>query len=224
MQAPSSRSATQGAPASTGEAPSGTILIVVAPSGAGKTSLVRALLQSRSHIRHSVSFTTRPPRDGEREADDYHFIDAEQFRRRQQAGEFLEWAEVHGNLYGTSALWIDEQTGAGADIVLEIDWQGARQVMRLYPEAVSIFIAPPSLDVLRQRLLHRAKDAPAVIERRIMAAKSELEHAAEFQYIIVNQDFNNACQQLLAIADAARCRFDQQAAREPGLFRELGIR
>ncbi|MGE0310623.1 MAG: guanylate kinase [Lautropia sp.] len=202
----------------------GTILIVVAPSGAGKTSLVRALLQSRAHIRHSVSFTTRAPRDGERNGDDYHFIDTAQFRRREEAGEFLEWAEVHGNLYGTSRLWIDEQTAAGADIVLEIDWQGARQVMRLYPDAVSIFIAPPSLDVLRQRLQHRAKDTAEVIERRISAAKSELEHAAEFQYIIVNQDFNDACQQLLAIADAARCRFGQQAAREPGLFRALGIR
>jgi guanylate kinase len=203
--------------------PAGTILIVVAPSGAGKTSLVRALMEARSRIRHSVSFTTRPPREGERDGEDYCFISAEEFRRRRLAGEFLEWAEVHGNLYGTSRRWIDEQTAAGADIVLEIDWQGARQVTSLYPDAISIFIAPPSLDILKQRLQARGKDAPEVIERRLAAARNELEHAAEFQYIIVNQEFNDACRQLLCIADAARCRFRQQAALQPELFLALGI-
>lgn len=203
--------------------PAGTILIVVAPSGAGKTSLVRALMEARSRIRHSVSFTTRPPREGERDGEDYCFISAEEFRRRRLAGEFLEWAEVHGNLYGTSRRWIDEQTAAGADIVLEIDWQGARQVTSLYPDAISIFIAPPSLEILKQRLQARGKDAPAVIERRLAAARNELEHAGEFQYIIVNQDFTEACRQLLCIADAARCRFRQQAALQPELFGALGI-
>jgi guanylate kinase len=203
--------------------PAGTILIVVAPSGAGKTSLVRALLDARERIRHSVSFTTRAPRDGEHHGQDYCFISESEFRKRRIAGEFLEWAEVHGNLYGTSRQWIDEQTAAGADIVLEIDWQGARQVRSLYPEAISIFIAPPSLEILKQRLQSRAKDSPAVIERRLAAARNELEHAAEFQYIIVNQDFNEACRQLLSIADAARCRFLQQAALQPALFAALGI-
>lgn len=201
----------------------GTILIVVAPSGAGKTSLVRALMDSRDQIRHSVSFTTRTPRQGERDGQDYCFISETEFRERRIAGEFLEWAEVHGNLYGTSRRWIDEQTAAGADIVLEIDWQGARQVRSLYPEAISIFIAPPSLAILEQRLQARGKDSADVIERRLAAARNELEHAAEFQYIIVNQDFTEACQQLLCIADAARCRFRQQAALRPGLFAALGI-
>jgi guanylate kinase len=201
----------------------GTVLIIVAPSGAGKTSLVRALLQERPGIRHSVSFTTRAPRPGEAEGVDYRFIDADEFDHRRAAGEFLEWAEVHGNLYGTSRLWIEEQTGHGADIVLEIDWQGARQVRALFPDAVSIFIAPPSLEVLRQRLTHRAKDSDAVIERRVAAARSELEHAAEFQYIIVNQDFTEACSQLLAITDAARCRYERQRARAPALFEALGM-
>ncbi len=203
--------------------PAGTILIVVAPSGAGKTSLVRALMESRTRIRHSVSFTTRTPRQGERHGEDYCFISEAEFRERRIAGEFLEWAEVHGNLYGTSRQWIDEQTAAGADIVLEIDWQGARQVRSLYPDAISIFIAPPSLEILKQRLQARGKDAPEVIERRLAAARNELEHAGEFQYIIVNQDFTEACQQLLCIADTARCRFRQQAAMRPALFGALGI-
>ncbi|MBA3478073.1 MAG: guanylate kinase [Lautropia sp.] len=203
--------------------PAGTILIVVAPSGAGKTSLVRALMEARNQIRHSVSFTTRAPRLGEQNGEDYCFISEAEFRKRRIAGEFLEWAEVHGNLYGTSRRWIDEQTAAGADIVLEIDWQGARQVRSLYPEAVSIFIAPPSLAILELRLQARGKDSPEVIELRLAAARNELQHAAEFQYIIVNQEFTEACRQLLCIADAARCRFRQQAALQPGLFAALGI-
>ncbi len=203
--------------------PAGTILIVVAPSGAGKTSLVRALMEARRRIRHSVSFTTRPPRQGERDGEDYCFISEAEFRQRRLAGEFLEWAEVHGNLYGTSRKWIDEQTAAGADIVLEIDWQGARQVRSLYPDAISIFIAPPSLDILKERLQARGKDAPEVIERRLAAARNELEHAGEFQYIIVNQEFTEASRQLLCIADGARCRFRQQAALQPELFAALGI-
>ncbi len=201
----------------------GSILIVVAPSGAGKTSMVRALMTSRRRIRHSVSYTTRPARDGERHGEDYLFIGRDEFLARRAAGEFLEWAEVHGNLYGTSRQWIDAQIAAGADIVLEIDWQGARQVAELYPDAISIFIAPPSLDILKERLQARGQDAPAVIERRLAAARSELEHAGEFQYIIVNQEFTEACQQLIGIADAARCRFRQQAAQHGALFAALGI-
>lgn len=203
--------------------PAGTILIVVAPSGAGKTSLVRALMDARSQIRHSVSCTTRTPREGERDGEDYCFITPAEFRQRRLAGEFLEWAEVHGNLYGTSRQWIDAQTAAGADIVLEIDWQGARQVRGLYPQAISVFIAPPSLEILQQRLEARGKDTPESIQRRLAAARNELSHAGEFQYIIVNQEFTEACQQLLSIVDAARCRLPQQAALRPGLFEALGI-
>lgn len=201
----------------------GSILIITAPSGAGKTSLVRALMQERSHIRHSISFTTRAPREGERHGEDYFFIDVEEFKARQAAGEFLEWAEVHGNFYGTSRLWLNEQVEAGADIVLEIDWQGAAQVQALFPDAVSIFIVPPSIEVLKERLQSRGKDSAATIERRLAAARSELEHAGQFQYIIVNQDFNHASRQLVGLADAARCRFGQQAANHPELFHALGM-
>ena len=201
----------------------GSILIIAAPSGAGKTTLVRALLQARPHIRHSVSFTTRAPRTGEKHGEDYLFTDESDFMARRDAGEFLEWAEVHGNFYATSRLWIDKQIAAGTDIVLEIDWQGAAQVQALYPEAVSIFVVPPSLEVLQQRLQTRGKDSAATIERRLAAARSELAHAVQFQYIIVNQDFEQARQQLVSIADSARCRFHQQAAQNASLFQSLGM-
>ncbi|MDO4232250.1 MAG: guanylate kinase [Lautropia sp.] len=201
----------------------GTILIIAAPSGAGKTSLVRALRDARPHIRNSVSFTTRAPRDGERNGEAYFFVGKDEFLQRRDAGEFLEWAEVHGNFYATSRRWIDEQIASGADIVLEIDWQGATQVMKIYPDAVSIFIAPPSLPVLQQRLQGRGTDSEATIQRRLAAARSELEHANQFQYIIVNQDFSAASQQLVAIADSARCRFNQQSAKHPDLFHALGM-
>jgi guanylate kinase len=184
---------------------------------------VRALLQARPHIRHSVSFTTRAPRVGEKHGEDYFFTDEPDFMARRDAGEFLEWAEVHGNFYATSRLWIDEQIAAGTDIVLEIDWQGAAQVQALYPEAVSIFVVPPSLEVLQQRLQTRGKDSAATIERRLAAACSELAHATQFQYIIVNQDFEQARQQLVSIADSARCRFRQQAAQNASLFQSLGM-
>lgn len=201
----------------------GSILIITAPSGAGKTSLVRSLIEARDHIRLSVSCTTRAPREGERHGEDYFFLTQADFLARRDAGEFIEWAEVHGNYYGTSRPWLDEQIRAGEDIVLEIDWQGAAQVQKLYPDAVSIFIAPPSIEALKERLQGRGKDSAATIERRLAAARSELAHAGRFQYIIVNQDFNKASQQLVGIADAARCRFGQQAASHPEIFHALGM-
>lgn len=201
----------------------GSLLIVVAPSGAGKTSLVRALLAARSGIRLSVSFTTRAPRPGEQDGVDYFFTSADEFAARRDRGEFLEWAHVHGNLYGTSRAWIEEQIARGVDIVLEIDWQGARQIRRIFPQALSIFIAPPSLAVLRERLTQRGQDSPDVIERRMATARSELQHAGECQYVIINQDFATASQSLIGIADAARCRFKQQQRRLPALFAELGM-
>ena len=201
----------------------GSLLIVVAPSGAGKTSLVRHLLSVRDGLRLSVSYTTRPPRAGEQDGVDYHFVTPEAFEQRRARGEFLEWALVHGNYYATSRAWIAAQMEAGTDIVLEIDWQGAAQVRRLFPDAVSVFIAPPSMPVLRERLTARGQDAPDVIERRMLAARSELEHAGECQYVIINQDFATACQALVGIVDAARCRFGQQHRRHPGLFAELGM-
>ena len=201
----------------------GSLLIVVAPSGAGKTSLVRHLLGARQGLRLSVSYTTRPPRPGERDGVDYTFIDSAEFERRRAAGEFLEWAQVHGNAYATSRLWIEARMQAGEDIVLEIDWQGAAQVGRLIPDAVSVFIAPPSLETLRERLQARGQDSAEVIERRVAAARGELAHASECQYVIINQDFAVAAQALCGVLDAARSRFAQQQARHTELFDRLGI-
>ena len=201
----------------------GSLLIVVAPSGAGKTSLVRHLLAERDGVRLSVSFTTRAPRPGEQNGVDYHFVRESEFTARRDAGEFLEWALVHGNYYGTSKAWIAGQMAEGVDIVLEIDWQGAAQIRRLFPQAISIFIAPPSLETLRQRLLVRGQDSAEVIERRMTAAHSELEHADECQYVIINQDFAEASRVLSGILDAARARLSQQRQRYPQLFEALGM-
>ena len=201
----------------------GSLLIVVAPSGAGKTSLVRHLLGARDGLQLSVSTTTRAPRPGERDGVDYHFTTVDAFLALRERGEFLESALVHGNHYGTSRAWIAERMAAGTDIVLEIDWQGAAQVRRIFPDAVSVFIAPPSLEVLRERLTARGQDAPEVIERRMAAARSELEHAGECQYVIINQDFAAACEVLVGIVDATRARFGQQRIRHPDLFLELGM-
>ena len=201
----------------------GSLLIVVAPSGAGKTSLVRHLLGARTGIRLSVSCTTRAPRPGEQDGIDYVFVTQAEFERKKDAGEFLEWAQVHGNFYGTSRPWIEAQMQAGEDIILEIDWQGAAQIRRLIPESVSVFIAPPSLATLRERLVARGQDSPEVIERRIEAARTELEHAAECQYVIINQDFASAAQALCGVLDASRCRFAQQASRHAALFESLGM-
>lgn len=201
----------------------GSLLIVAAPSGAGKTSLVRHLLQARPKVRLSVSFTTRPPRPGEIDGRDYFFVDQARFEALRDAGQLLEWAVVHGNLYGTSRAWIEAQMDEGNDIVLEIDWQGAAQVMGDFSSAVGIYILPPSMAALRERLIGRGQDAAEVIERRLAAAKTELEQAYRFQYVIINQDFNVAADELIAIADVARLRFDRQLAAEPALFRDLGI-
>jgi guanylate kinase len=201
----------------------GSLLIVVAPSGAGKTSLVRHLLAERDGVRLSVSFTTRSPRPGEHNGVDYHFVSESDFAARRDAGEFLEWALVHGNYYGTSKAWIAGQMAEGVDIVLEIDWQGAAQIRKLFPQAISVFIAPPSLQTLRQRLMVRGQDSAEVIERRMAAAHSELEHADECQYVIINQDFAEASRVLSGILDAARARFSQQRQRYSQLFEALGI-
>jgi guanylate kinase len=201
----------------------GSLFVISAPSGAGKTSLVRALLGEQPGIRLSVSFTTRAARPGEVDGVDYVFVDRDEFLARRDAAEFLEWAEVHGNLYATSRRWIEQRMAAGEDVILEIDWQGAVQVKRRFPEAVLVFIAPPSIAELRRRLERRGQDAPDIIEQRVQAAKPELAEAARFEYVIINQEFAGALRQLAAVVDAARCRFDQQRARFPGLFDDLGI-
>ncbi len=208
----------------TGEARPGSIFLVVAPSGAGKSTLVNALLAQDPEIRLSISFTTRPPRPGEQDGREYHFVPVDDFKARRARGEFLESAEVHGNFYATSRLWIDEQVRAGRDVLLEIDWQGARQVKQHFPRAVGIFVLPPSIDALEARLRKRGQDSPQVIARRLLAAGSEMAHAHEFDYVIINEDFDLAVSQLKAIVAAARLRYPSQAARHHELFAQLGIR
>jgi guanylate kinase len=201
----------------------GSLFVIVAPSGAGKTSLVRGLLENEPDVRLSVSFTTRAPRPGERDGIDYRFVTVSEFESRRAEGEFLEWARVHDNLYGTSRAWIESQMGAGQDIILEIDCQGAEQVKRLYPDAVGIFIAPPSIDELARRLRARAQDSESVIERRIHAAQAELAQAERFEYVIINQHFGDALEQLRAVVRASRLRFSRQRARHPEVFNQLRL-
>ena len=191
----------------------GCVFIVSAPSGAGKSSLVAALLAAERNLRLSISFTTRPPRVGERDRVDYHFIDREQFLRMATAGEFLESAEVYGNFYGTSQRWISDTMTSGQDVVLEIDWQGAAQVRRLFPGTVGIFILPPSLAVLRSRLESRAQDSPEVIARRLAAARDDISHLSNFDYVIINNDFSEAVKDLTGIVRAEHCKLGRQLDR-----------
>jgi guanylate kinase len=197
---------------------SGNLLIVSAPSGAGKTTLVKALLARDPQVVYSVSCTTRAPRAGERDGVDYLFVGDDEFRRRIDAGEFLEHAEVHGHRYGTLRSWIDAQLQADRDVVLDIDTQGAAQVRALMPEAVSIFILPPSLTELESRLRARATDADSVIERRLAAARAEIAHAPDYDYAIINKDLETAIADLAAVVRASRLRHARQAARHAGLF------
>ncbi len=201
----------------------GSLFMVTAPSGAGKSTLVNALLEQEPGIKLSISYTTRAPRPKEQHGREYFFTDAADFLARRAAGEFLESAEVHGNYYGTSRLKIAEQIAAGADLLLEIDWQGAQQVKKQFPDAVGIFILPPSIDALEERLKKRGQDDEHVITRRILAAGGEIAHASEFEYVIINQEFAHALSELCAIVKATRCRFTQQAARNASLFTQLGI-
>ncbi len=204
-------------------ASSGSLFIVAAPSGAGKSSLVSALLAKDSAIRLSVSCTTRAPRPGETHGREYFFLSEPDFLERQQNGEFLEHAKVHGNYYGTSRLTVEEQMRAGVDVLLEIDWQGAQQIRQHFPQAVGIFILPPSLAELEARLRKRAQDSDEVIARRVQAASGEIAHAPEFEYVIINSEFETALSQLTAIVEASRCRLAQQARRNLSLFADYGI-
>ncbi|MCS6945368.1 MAG: guanylate kinase [Sutterellaceae bacterium] len=201
----------------------GNVFLVVAPSGAGKSTLVNALLARDPAIALSISYTTRPPRPGEVNGREYHFVSVDEFEARRMRGEFLESAEVHGNFYATSRQWIEERMREGRDVLLEIDWQGARQVKQVFRDAIGIFILPPSIEALEQRLHKRGQDAPAVIARRLLAAGSEIAHAPEFDYIVINEDFERALAELSAIVTAARLRYRSQAARHHALFVQLGI-
>ena len=200
---------------------SGCLFVLAAPSGGGKTSLVRALLEREPGMRLSVSYTTRPPRPGERDGVDYHFVDEPTFMSLKDKGEFLEHAFVHGNWYATSATWLSHEVHAGHDVLLEIDWQGARQVRHLISGSVLIFILPPSLASLRERLTKRGQDTDEVITRRMEAAREEMRHCGEFDYVIMNQDFARAVDDLSVIVRAARLAATRQQVRHAALIADL---
>lgn len=200
---------------------SGNLFIVSAPSGAGKSSLVSALLERDAAIRLSISYTTRAPRPGEVNGVHYHFVSREAFQEHLGRGEFLESAEVYGNYYGTSQPWIEAERAAGRDILLEIDWQGAAQVRRLVPDAISIFILPPSIEELRRRLQGRGTDSEEVIARRMAAAREDVSHCLEFDYLVANDQFDTALADLQAIARAHRLGIHSQEKRLAGLLLAL---
>lgn len=199
----------------------GNIFIVSAPSGAGKTSLVRALLEADLRVKLSVSYTTRAPRPGEVEGQHYHFVDLNAFMQLLNRGDFLESAEVYGNHYGTSQRWIENQLALGLDILLEIDWQGAAQVRKLMPQAISIFVVPPSIAALQARLTGRGQDAAAVIAKRVAAAREDMSHFGEFDYVIINDDFALAAADLQAIVKASRLQLAKQVQRNGDLIANL---
>lgn len=201
----------------------GNLFMVIAPSGAGKSTLVNALLAKDPTIALSVSTTTRAPRPNEVDGREYCFVGVDEFKARRARGEFLESAEVHGNFYATSRPWIEKRVRAAQDVLLEIDWQGARQVKTYFPHAIGIFILPPSIEALEARLHKRGQDSHQVISRRLVAAASEIAHAPECEYVIVNEDFELALSHLTAIVTAARLRFASQAHRHHDLFAQLGI-
>lgn len=199
----------------------GNLFIVAAPSGAGKTSLVKELLAADTGIQLSISYTTRAPRPGEVHGQHYHFVSRETFEGMLKRGDFLESAEVYGNFYGTSQPWIEASRKSGKDILLEIDWQGAAQVRKLIPEAIGIFILPPSVEALRQRLTGRGQDSEEVIQRRVAAARADISHVGEFDYVIINDDFNIALQDLLASVRAQRLKVGAQLERHGDLIASL---
>jgi guanylate kinase len=200
----------------------GNLYIISAPSGAGKTSLVKALLQSEVDLSLSVSYTTRAPRPEEVDGRDYHFVSQEGFEERLKQGEFLESAQVYGNFYGTSKTWINEALRASRDILLEIDSQGARQVREVFPASVSIFVLPPSLQVLEARLRNRAQDSLEVISQRLASARDEISHVGEYDYVILNDRLDRALEDLKCIVRAERLRVEKQLARHHSLLVQLG--
>ena len=199
----------------------GNLYVVAAPSGAGKTTLVRMLLAQEPAVQLSISCTTRDPRTGEQSGREYHFIETSEFSAMVERHEFLEWAEVHGNFYGTSKKWISDQLTAEADVLLEIDWQGAQQVRSLFPAAIGIFILPPSLEALKQRLTGRGTDSADVIARRLAAAQAEMRHVGEVDYVIINDQLDQALDDLRAVVRASRLSVAAQRARHAALFARM---
>lgn len=199
----------------------GTLFIVAAPSGAGKSSIVNACLKRDPNICLSISFTSRAPRPGERHAEHYHFVGADEFQRMVAAGDFFEYALVHGDWKGTAKQSVEPQLAAGKDVLLEIDWQGALQVRRQVPDAVSLFILPPSAEALEHRMRARGQDSEETIRRRLDAAREEMSHYAEFDYVIVNEHFETAVEEACAVFTASRLRRPQQETRHEALIRAL---
>ena len=199
----------------------GTLYIVSAPSGAGKTSLVKALIELTPNLQVSVSHTTRAMRPGEVDGVNYHFTDRDSFLRQVEAGDFLEHAEVFGNLYGTSQSAVEQALAEGHDLILEIDWQGAQQVRRKLPQAHSIFILPPSREALRQRLTQRGQDHDEVIDQRMAEAEAEMSHYVEFDSLVINDTFEHALEDLRAIVRSYRLQTSAQQARYNELLQAL---
>lgn len=199
----------------------GTLFTVSAPSGAGKTSLVKQLVDTTDNIQVSISHTTRAIRPGEADGVNYHFVDTDQFLAMLETSDFLEHAKVFANYYGTSQAWVEETLAKGIDVILEIDWQGATQVRRLMPDAVSVFILPPSQKALEERLTGRGQDDESVIRARMAEAKSEISHYVEAQYLIINDDFDTALAEFKSIVSALRLTLGRQHACHEDLLREL---
>ena len=200
-----------------------TLIIISAPSGAGKSTLVNMLVGRDPKVQLSVSYTTRAVRSGEVDGHDYHFIDIPTFMAMRARGDFVEWAEVHGNFYGSSRSTLNQQLATGRDLVLEIDWQGAQQVRQQFKQSVGIFILPPSIEELERRLRKRGKDADEVIQRRIAAALGEMRHVGEFDFVIINKDLALALEDLVAAVRASRLWLNSQRVRQPDVFRFLEL-
>ncbi|MCY7313761.1 MAG: guanylate kinase [Pseudoxanthomonas sp.] len=199
----------------------GTLYVVAAPSGAGKSSIVNAVLARDPQIALSISFTSRQPRPGERHAQHYNFVSADEFRAMIRAGDFFEYAQVHGDWKGTARQSVEPQLAAGKDVLLEIDWQGARQVRAKVADAVAVFILPPSRQALEQRMRNRGQDSEAVIQQRLAAAREEMSHFDEFDYLIVNEVFQTAVDEMCAIFSASRLRREPQVVRHAALVSAL---
>ena len=197
----------------------GLLFVVTAPSGAGKTSLINAVLAEESRLRLSVSYTTRPPRPAEQNGREYHFVDDATFVAMLERGEFLESAQVHGHRYGTAQAAIAGALDGGHDLVLEIDWQGAQQVRRIFADTIGIFILPPSIAELERRMRRRGQDSDEVVRRRLAVAADEISHAAEFEYVIINNDFEEARRDLIALVRASRLVYSRQLERHPDVFK-----
>jgi len=202
----------------------GNLFVVAAPSGAGKSSLVKALMELDSHVHPSVSHTTRPPRGQEKHGREYFFVSPAEFDTMVLANAFVEWAKVHGHRYGTSKKAIEDRIAHGTDVILEIDWQGALQIKRIFTNAILIFILPPSWEELRSRLERRGEDSPDVIEVRLKNAEEELAQAKEFDFVIINELFERALFDLKAIVHAQRLKFSSQRRARADTFQALGIK